>query len=128
MGRLDRPCRRADPGSPAVLCLCEVALGEQCVRRSPDTAANNARKFVKKDSVYAPGLLVPDPAAGFLDHGGAKIPLGQPVSHVYAENEPQRFMGHNEYIVYEEARHKIKFGAVWNRQGPCPRRASRHID
>ena len=70
---------------------------------------------------YAPGLLVPDPAAGFVDHGGATIPLGKPSTYVYADDQErsqkQRFMGHNEYIVCA--------GGVGNRlldarRGICP--------
>ena len=59
-------------------------------------------------AVFAVGLLEPDPAAGFADHGGAKLPLGAPTAFDQTTG-PKRFMGHNEYIVYEASRHKIKY-------------------
>ena len=110
---------RADDGAPAVLCLAEVAVGRQHRVTAPDVNANNTRRLNSKDSVFAQGRLVPDPAAGDLDHGGAKIPLGAPVAFEPPADAPpqQRFMGHNELIVYEEARHKIKY-VLQVRAGP----------
>ena len=110
---------RADDGAPAVLCLAEVAVGRQHRVTAPDVNANNTRRLNSKDSVFAQGRLVPDPAAGDLDHGGAKIPLGAPVAFEPPADAPpqQRFMGHNELIVYEEARHKIRY-VLQVRAGP----------
>ena len=83
-------------------------MGRQHVLRAPDVNANNARRLNSKDSVFATGLNEPDPAAGFADHGGAKLPLGSPKAFDQTTG-PKRFMGHNEYIVYEESRHRIKY-------------------
>ena len=41
--------------------------------------------------------------------GSAKLPLGRVTDFAPPEDGPQRYMGHNEYIVYDETRHRIKY-------------------
>ena len=102
-------CRPPRDG-PAVLCLADVALGKQLVKRAPDVNANNARVLASMDSVQAIGLQGPDPEAGTVDHHGAAIPLGETrTARATGDADRQVFMGHNEFIVYETARHQIKY-------------------
>ena len=41
--------------------------------------------------------------------GAAKLPLGRVTDYAPPEDGPQRYMGHNEYIVFDAARHRIKY-------------------
>ena len=55
------------------------------------------------------GLREPDPSEGYERLGSAKLPLGRVTDYAPPEQGPQRYMGHNEYIVYDAARHRIKY-------------------
>ena len=55
------------------------------------------------------GLREPDPSEGYERLGSAKLPLGRVTDYAPPEDGPQRYMGHNEYIVYEASRHRIKY-------------------
>ena len=57
----------------------------------------------------AMGLREPDPSSGYERLGSAKLPLGRVTDYAPPEQGPQRYMGHNEYIVYDAARHRIKY-------------------
>ena len=100
---------RASSGAPAVLCLAEVVVGDPLLKRAPDPNSNNARRLSGKDSVVAMGLREPDPSEGYERLGSAKLPLGRVTDYALPVDGPQRFMGHNEYIVYSEKRHRIRY-------------------
>ena len=100
---------RVHSGAAAVLCLAEVAVGDPLLKRAPDHNSNNARRLSGKDSVVAMGLREPDPSEGYERLGSAKLPLGRVTDYAPPEQGPQRNMGHNEYIVYDAARHRIKY-------------------
>ena len=77
--------------------------------RHPSAEDGRPRRLSGKDSVVAMGLREPDPSEGYERLGSAKLPLGRVTDYAPPEDGPQRYMGHNEYIVYDAARHRIKY-------------------
>ena len=103
---------RVHSGAAAVLCLAEVAVGDPLLKRSPDHNSNNARRLSGKDSVVAMGLREPDPSAGYERLGSARLPLGRVTDYAPPEDGPQRYMGHNEYIVYDTRQVKAQYVVI----------------
>jgi len=99
---------RAEAGGSAVLLLADVACGDCCYKTFPDTAAKSSCELLQKDSVFARGMRAPDEAAGSLDLGGATLPLGALVESK-KHGDQLLMMGHNEFIVYDEARVQFKY-------------------
>mmetsp|Transcript_1133 Transcript_1133/g.1857 ORF Transcript_1133/g.1857 Transcript_1133/m.1857 type:complete len:1513 (-) Transcript_1133:94-4632(-) len=101
-----------DINSLKVMFVCEVALGEPFILRNFDLFHNLEDEEVTlppqgTNSVFAGGSICPDPSGFFVTKKGVGIPLGSlgpaPVDQVKIG------VRHNEYIVYDEARVKIKY-------------------
>lgn len=93
----------ADVDHFRAMLLCEVAVGEPYKIRSPNPDLTGPPEGY--DSVQALGRQGPDPAGMFLTKAGVGIPLG----HVKTASSSSASMAHNEFIVYDESRVKIRY-------------------
>ena len=127
-------CRPSAAAPFGILVLAEVALGEQPPLQlvsSSYTAGEEARAVPGRHSVYARGRWSPQEAAeGFAPAppvGGyramadeepspALIPVGKPIKHP-AEVAPA--LEHNEFIVYDAARVKLRYVLQVRFDGGC---------
>ncbi|CAB9521160.1 polymerase 1 [Seminavis robusta] len=97
----------ADVDHFRAMLLCEVAIGEPCELRNPNPGLTEAPEGY--DSVRALGRQAPDGSGMFLTKEGVGVPLGE----VKMAPESAAVMGHNEYIVYDESRVRIKYAMLF---------------
>lgn len=98
-----KPVPQGTPQGEALILVCEVALGNSH-EVNEWLGANFCREMLPEgtDSVKAVGQTYPE---GYDIFEGVKVPLGIP----HCDEEIETVLRHNEFIIYEESRCKIKY-------------------
>ena len=94
-----------------VMFLVEAALGTEHKITTDDPSLKAAPPGTH--SVVARGRMVPDPKEDVdlvLDGKNVAVPQGAPI----ATNEPATRFQHNEFLVYKESQHRIRYVLVFN--------------
>ena len=94
-----------------VMFLVEAALGAEHKITTDDPSLKAAPPGTH--SVVARGRMVPDPKEDvdlMLDGKNVAVPQGAPI----ATNEPATSFQHNEFLVYKESQHRIRYVLVFN--------------
>jgi len=100
-------CRGAHSTGVHLLLLCEVAVGKSYKVQQPEYMEQPPPGF---ESTQALGIRSPNPRKTFVTSKGVKVPLGEMIE------DEQKSMAYNEFIVYDEARVKIKYVAMVRHQ------------
>ncbi|KAL7722060.1 Poly [ADP-ribose] polymerase [Entamoeba marina] len=113
VGILSNGLKIAPPEAPSILLVCEVALGkmwETKVKKMDDGKKSTCyltSAVPGSNSTFAIGMSRPDPKESVTTADGVKVPLGHMLTRVEDSTNT-----HDEFIVYEEDRVKIRYLAV----------------
>lgn len=93
----------------SLLLLCEVNLGKEC----PMTY-HNTYEFENGDyqSIKGLGSNTPNPDNAVYDKNGVYISVGPTIKYETKDYWSRPQLNHNEYIVYDEARVKLRYLVV----------------
>lgn len=94
-----------------VLLLCEVALGRTNETKEDWFGENTKYPAVNKDSTWARGVRGPDPNGSLVTSDGLIVPCGE----VGDRKEGVPVFGDNEYVVYDEARVRVRYLVLLDR-------------
>lgn len=88
--------------------LCEVAAGRQ--KEFTSTTVVEGLPNKEFQSVKGIGRVGPDFAKSVYLANGCMVPAGRRMNYPIARTEDRwNFLGHNEYVVYDETQVRIKY-------------------